>query len=202
VVVGHGWGGYVAWAAAAIHPREVAALCAVAAPHPAPMLGSLRSARAGPALRHVLAMQVPMWPERRLARPATGFLGAHLRAWSAPGSGFPDEAAVATYQRAISLWPASHCALEYHRWLFRSRIRADGRRFTALMRPALRQPVCVVAGALDPAVPVSAVSRSRGRVAGAVTEQVMPGVGHFPHEETPAAFTELLLGWLAAVAPA
>ena len=138
VLVGHGWGGYVAWATAAQHPREVAAVAAVSAPHPLTMLRSWRPG-SGPtlaALRHVLAMQLPMLPERRLADPGSGFLRDHLRAWSA--TGFPDDDTVATYQAAISQWPASHCALEYHRWLFRSRLRADGRRFAQAMRPPLR----------------------------------------------------------------
>lgn len=198
VVVGHGWGGYVGWATAVLHPREVSALCAVSAPHPAAMLRTLRPGRGVDALRHVLAMQVPMLPERRLADPATGFLGDHLRAWSAPGSAFPDEATVSTYQRAISLWPASHCALEYHRWLFRSRLRADGRRFAALMRPPVEQPVCWIGGDRDVAIPAAAVTGSRRHVRGKLTEHRLPGVGHFPHEEDPAAFTSLLLGWLAA----
>ena len=44
--------------------------------------------------------------DSRLARATSGFLARHLRSWSAPGSAFPTEADVATYQRAISLWPA------------------------------------------------------------------------------------------------
>ena len=82
VLVGHGWGGYVAWTAAALHPREVSALCAVSAPHPAAMLGALRPGSL--ASRHVLAMQLPWIPERRLADPASGFLADHLRTWSGP----------------------------------------------------------------------------------------------------------------------
>jgi pimeloyl-ACP methyl ester carboxylesterase len=208
VLVGHGWGGYVAWATAARYPREVAAVAAVSAPHPLAMLRSWRpsSWRPGPgpmagldALRHVLAMQLPMLPERRLADPGSGFLRDHLRGWSA--TGFPDDATVATYQAAISQWPASHCALEYHRWLFRSRLRGDGRRFGRAMRPPLAQPVCCVSGALDHALPPTAVARSRRYVAGGFTERTMPGVGHFPHEEDPAAFTALLLDWLGEVSP-
>ena len=130
ILVGHGWGGYVAWAAAVRHPGQVSALCAVSAPHPRVMLRSLRSGSRA-ALWHVLAMQLPMLPERRLADPARGYVAGHLRAWSAPGSAFPDDATAATYQKAIGLWPASHCALEYHRWLVRSRLRADGRAFDA-----------------------------------------------------------------------
>jgi pimeloyl-ACP methyl ester carboxylesterase len=201
VLVGHGWGGYVAWATAAQHPREVAAVGAVSAPHPLAMLGSWRpGSGVGPgALRHLLAMQLPLLPERRLADPGSGYLEDHLRAWSA--TGFPDDATLATYQAAISQWPASHCALEYHRWLFRSRLRADGRRFTRAMRPPLPQPVCCVSGALDTALPATAVQRSRRHVTGAFTTRTVAGVGHFPHEEDPAVVNSELLGWLADPEP-
>jgi pimeloyl-ACP methyl ester carboxylesterase len=70
IVVGHGWGGYVGWAAAALHPRQVAGLCAVSAPHPLTMLSQLGRAtfqrrQSAGALGHVLAMQAPFFPERR-----------------------------------------------------------------------------------------------------------------------------------------
>jgi pimeloyl-ACP methyl ester carboxylesterase len=192
VVVGHGWGGYVGWAAAVLHPREVSALCTVAARHPLMVPHGSRAA-----LRHVLAMQVPMLPERRLANGSSGFLERHLRSWSAPGSAFPDDTALSTYQRAISIWPASHCALEYHRWLFRSRVRSDGRRFNTLMRSPVRQPVCCIWGAEDPVL--GAAASPRAHVQGVLTEHLMPDVGHFPHEEEPAAFIRLLLRWLGQV---
>ncbi|HYO39053.1 MAG TPA: alpha/beta hydrolase [Nocardioidaceae bacterium] len=200
VLVGHGWGGYVGWAAAALHPREVAALCVLSAPHPRslrpPVRRVLRHGDGLDALRHLLAMQVPMLPERRLADPRSGSLRGHLTAWSAAASTFPDERVVATYQRAIGQWPSSHCALEYHRWLFRSRLRTDGRRFAAAMRPPLRQPVCCIWGAEDPVVADAAVAGSREYVAGELTEHRIPGTGHFPHEEDPAAVSGLLLSWL------
>jgi pimeloyl-ACP methyl ester carboxylesterase len=196
VVVGQGWGGYVGWAAAVLHPREVSALCTVSAPHPLAMLEAARGLRAPAAVRHLLAMQLPMLPERRLADASSGFLATHLRSWSAPGSTFPDDQALATYQRAISLWPASHCALEYHRWLFRSRLRADGRRFGSALREPLDQPVCSIRGAEDHAMPAGWADASARHVRGELTEHRMPDVGHFPPEEDPEGFTRLLLGWL------
>ncbi len=194
VLVGHGWGGYVAWATAAQHPREVSALCTVSAPHPLTMLRALHRRAGAGALRHLLAMQVPWLPERRLADASSGFLAAHLSAWS--GSGFPDVEAVSTYQSAISRWPSSHCALEYHRWLFRSRLRSDGRRFARVMRRPLALPVCCVAGAADPVLPAGAVRWSAAHVTGPIKAQVMPGVGHFPPEEDPEGFNVVLLAWL------
>ena len=199
VLVGHGWGGYVGWATAALHPREVAGLCSVSAPHPRTMLSLLRSRAGRVGLSHVLAMQVPFLPERRLSRSSSSYVAEHLRAWSSRESSFPDEEAVARYGEALSLWPAPHCALEYHRWLVRSRLRADGRRFDALMEPPVTAPVCLVTGADDRVLTARVRQRSVGRVAGPVEDHALPGAGHFPHEETPAAFDAVLLPWLAQV---
>ena len=199
VLVGHGWGGYVAWATATFHERQVSALAVVAAPHPAAMLRGLHRHPTAAAIRHMLAMQLPFRPERRLADPSSGFLREHLRAWSSPASGFPDEEAAATYESAIGIWPSSHCALEYHRWLVRSRVRSDGRAFGRAMRAQVRLPVLAVLGADDPALPPDAVHASRNRVVGPLTEHMMPGVGHFPPEEAPEPFTDLLLAWLSTL---
>jgi pimeloyl-ACP methyl ester carboxylesterase len=199
VLVGHGWGGYVAWATATLHRRQVSALAVAAAPHPAAMLHGLRRQPGAAALRHVLAMQMPYLPERRLADARHGFVRDHLAAWSSPSSDFPDAEAVAAYQDAIGVWPSSHCALEYHRWLVRSRVRSDGRAFDRAMRAPVSQPVLAVYGDDDPALPRGALQATRDHVSGPLTERVLPGVGHFPPEEAPAEFSDLLLGWLGTV---
>src|SRR3954471_17793723 len=45
VVVGHGWGGHVAWTLAAAHPALVRRLAVVSAPHPLRWAGALRDSR-------------------------------------------------------------------------------------------------------------------------------------------------------------
>jgi pimeloyl-ACP methyl ester carboxylesterase len=202
VVVGQGWGGYVGWATAALHPRIVTGLCAVSAPHPLEMLALARSAMRGrrlPAMAHLVAMQAPFVPERRLSRPASSYVADHLSSWSSPDSSFPDAEAIQRYHAALSLWPASHCALEYHRWLGRSRLRADGRQFNALMAQPISVPVCAIHGADDPAVPAEGTERSAQRVAGPFESHVLPHTGHFPHEEDPVGFDTVLLRWLAGL---
>ena len=202
VIVGSGWGGYVGWAAACLHPREVSALCSVSAPHPRAMLGALRAGRRLVALRHILAMQVPMLPERQLSDPSSDFLREHLQSWSSPASSFPDEEAVSTYQQAMSLWPAPHCALEYHRWLARSRLRADGRSFNKVVAEPTRQPVLMLHGAHDPVLPAASIARSAAHVSGPYRQERVENAGHFPPEEQPEAVNRRLLAWLAEVAPA
>lgn len=193
VLVGQGWGGYVAWAVATLRPDCVRGLCAVAAPHPLRMLRSTYR-RPTAVVGHLLAMQVPWLPERRIQ--SADYLQRHLSAWSAPGSTFPTADVVEHYRAALASWPSPHCALEYHRWLVRSRLRADGRAFSARMRHPISAPVLQITGALDPVVPRSAVWTSATLLTGPYQHRELPTAGHFPHEETPAEFTSVLLRWL------
>ncbi len=200
VVVGHGWGGYVAWTVAAQHPDCVSALCASAAPHPRALTGTWGSRLTAPkAVRHLLAMQVPWLPERRIAKGR--YVAQHLAAWSAPQSSFPSAAEAERYRAAFALWPSPHCALEYHRWLFRSRLRADGRAFARSMRRKIAVPVLHIGGAEDPAEPAGGMASSARYVVGPFTEELVAGAGHFPHEEKPDAFNRVLLDWLSQHAP-
>ncbi len=196
VVVGHGWGGFVGWATAAAHPAEVAALCAVASPHPSVLLRPPYRAMTRTAVGHLLSMQVPWLPERRIGR--SEYIDSHLTAWSAPRSSFPSTDEVTRYSEALSHWPSSHCAIEYHRWLLRSRLRADGRAFSRAMRRAVDVPVLQVTGMADPALRHASVAATARHLIGPLDEVRLPGVGHFPHEEAPAAFNRELLAWLSA----
>ncbi len=195
VVVGHGWGGFVGWAAAATRPEVVSGFCAVSAPHPRVLTGLRRILVPTTPIRHLLAMQVPWLPERRIARGS--YVADHLAAWAAPGSSFPSEQEVGRYRAAFALWPSPHCALEYHRWLFRSRLRADGRAFSRVIRRQVAVPVMHLRGSLDPAEPAGSAAASARYVSKAFTEVAIEGAGHFPHEECPAEFNRLLLAWLS-----
>jgi len=195
VLVGHGWGGYVGWAAAAHRPDCVSAVCAVASPHPRVLTSARQWLPPGKPVRHLLAMQVPWLPERRIARGS--YVADHLAAWAGPASGFPSAEEAARYQAAFALWPSPHCALEYHRWLFRSRLRADGRAFARVLRRQVAVPVMHVAGSDDPTEPAAAGRASARYVAGRFEDHTIDGAGHFPHEERPEEFTRLLLDWLS-----
>lgn len=195
VLVGHGWGGYVGWAAAVSRPDCIRALCAVAAPHPLELLNSAYRLAAPAALTHIAAMQIPWLPERRIMRG--DYIARHLAAWAAPDSGFPTPDVVERYRQALTSWPSPHCALEYHRWLLRSRFRADGRAFAARLRQPIDVPVLQLTGAQDKAVPRSLVDKSARRVAGSVEHKELATAGHFPHEEAPEEFNEALVGWLS-----
>lgn len=84
-LVGHDWGGSVAWAFAHRHPGRTASLTVLGTPHPAALRHGLR--RSGQALRsaYVLGFQVPWLPERvLLGRDGAGLRRALTRSGLEP----------------------------------------------------------------------------------------------------------------------
>jgi pimeloyl-ACP methyl ester carboxylesterase len=67
------------------------------------------------------------------------------------------------------------------------------------MKAPITCPVLHVQGAADPTVLPSSARGSGQFVSGRYEYAEMDSVGHFPHEERPEAFTDLLLDWLATV---
>ncbi len=199
VLVGHGWGGYVAWATAVLRPTHVAALAVLSMPHPLELRHYLLRGRrqAG----HLLGVQTPAIPERRLVANDAAHVETLLRRWVGPDSAFPDGDAAARYRAAMRLWPAPHCALEYHRWAVRSMARADGRRFAVRMEEPITVPVLQIHGGADRTVVPQAAAQSHRHVVGPHRWVQFDGVGHFPHEEAPDRLTDEVLDWLRSVPP-
>jgi pimeloyl-ACP methyl ester carboxylesterase len=200
VLVGHDWGGLLAWTAAVTHPKVVRRLCAVSAPHPLRLRASVvavpRQLRSG---AHVLGYQLPALPERRLLRDDAAGIADFLRRWSAPGWPSPEEEQV---YRAAALVPGvTHSALEYFRWAVRSLARPDGLRYARVMRAPVRVPVLQLHGALDRLVLPRVAARSVQHVEAPYRWRLLDAAGHFPHEEVPDVFTSELLGWLSDPEP-
>lgn len=195
ILVGHGWGAYGAWSAAAFRPAHVRGLAALSMPHPRILRqhllhgGVFRSSA-------LLRVQPPIVPERRLTTDDGAFVETLLRRWTAPGSTFPDDEASRHYRAAMRIWPAPHCALEYQRWAVRSLLRTDGRRFAKRLEEPIAVPVLQIHGAEDRTCPPRLAARSRTLVTGPYEWVQLERVGHFPHEEAPGQVDDLLTGWL------
>ncbi|WP_436493296.1 alpha/beta fold hydrolase [Actinokineospora sp. HUAS TT18] len=199
-LVGHGWGGLLAWTVAALHPRVAHSVGTLSAPHPLILRTQIRRTalrtRPNNQARAVdlLGAQLPILPERRLTRDNAAAVEQLIRSWSGPlWTGHRDfRGAVDQYKQAMLVPGAAHCALEYHRWAVRSQLRGEGRRYAEAMRRRIEQPVLQVYGAADPCV------LSRTRDASRQGEKhVLPGVGHYPHEEAPAVTNALLTKFLS-----
>jgi pimeloyl-ACP methyl ester carboxylesterase len=73
-VVGHDWGGAVAWTLAGNHPERVTSLTVLSTPHPAAMLRAMRTSTQGLKSWYMGALQVPWVPEQVLPRILTPML--------------------------------------------------------------------------------------------------------------------------------
>jgi pimeloyl-ACP methyl ester carboxylesterase len=201
-LVGHDWGGLLAWIVAALHPRLVRCIAPLAAPHPLAirraMVHDLR--RQGVASRYALGFQVPLWPERRLQRDGGGHVEHLIRSWSGPQwTSTPEFAeALRRNRAAMSIPGAAHSALEYYRWALRSQLRAEGRRFAAAVSRPLTIPILQVHGSADPCL-LEPTARGSRQWAGATYHyRVLPDVGHFIQQEAALATTRALVEFLTA----
>jgi pimeloyl-ACP methyl ester carboxylesterase len=196
-LVGTGYGGMMAWTAAAFHPRMVRRLVVVGAAHPLRMRAAVVVDPRGQlsAASPVLRFQLPRY-EHVLTRNDAAMVGEFLRRWSGPWSEsveFADYAAVC--RRAMQIPQAAFCALEAYRWAFRSVLRLHGYRFVKLMQKPLVTPTLQLHGGLDTAVlPRTALGSGRYVLAG-YEWRLLDGVGHFPHVECPELLTAEILRW-------
>jgi len=196
VVVGHDWGGMIAWTMAVYFPKVVRRLGVVAAAHPLRLRAAVLSDPLGQgrSSAHTLRFQLPALPERQLLRDQAEQVGRLLASWSGPG--WPDPATEWAYRAAICVPAVAHSALEYHRWLLRSRLRPDGMRYSRAMRAPVQAPTLQIHGALDTCVRPSAARGSSRFVDGPYRWRLVDGAGHFPHEEMPDRFNLELRSWL------
>jgi pimeloyl-ACP methyl ester carboxylesterase len=110
-VLGHDWGGAVAWALAAWHPERVRTLTALSTPHPAAMQKALLTSDQGLRSYSRGVFQLPVLPERALL--AGG--GAPLRRMLRQG-GLPDDL-VEHYVARMQEPGALSAALKWYRAL-------------------------------------------------------------------------------------
>lgn len=198
VIIGHGWGGFLGWTAAALHPDAVRGLAAVSMAHPRRLRDAIVSDRGQlRASSYVIGFQRPWIPERALVADDAAKIGGYLRDWSAT-PGWPPPDVSARFRAAFSLSNTAHCALEYHRWALRSIPRPDGRRFVeTVSQSEITAPVLQIHGAQDRTVLPRTAVGSREFTSGPYAWRLFEDVGHFVHEETPDRFATTVRAWLA-----
>jgi pimeloyl-ACP methyl ester carboxylesterase len=203
-LVGHAWGGMIAWTVAALHPRLVRSVSALAAPHPLALRRASRRTvfrrgdSQGRAITQVLRAQLPIMPERDLVADDAAAVERLLRRWGGPrwtvSAGFAE---VASADRAAMRVPGvAHSSLEYFRWALRSQLRGDGRHFAAELDRRLAMPSLQLHGSVDPYLLESTALASREWLSPRPVYHSLAGVGHFPHHEAPDTVNELLIEFL------
>ena len=184
-VVGHDWGGAVAWHMAAGHPERVRSLAVVSTPHPAAFRAALAESEGDQAQRswYMTWFQTPEEPERVfLENDAAGLRGIY--------SGLPQDA-VEEYVALFRQPGALTAAINWYR--------AAGPDLTRETGP-ITMPTLYVWSTDDIALGREAAEATAGHVRGPYRFEVLEGVSHWIPEEVPDTLNGLLLEHLAAVA--
>jgi pimeloyl-ACP methyl ester carboxylesterase len=194
-IVGHDWGGWIAWSMPGLQPRVTRAVGALGMAHPLTLRTALSGRRQRRAAARLIAFQAPVAPERWLGDKDG--VARVLRAWAAPG--WPDAESEQRYTRAMKMPFVAHTSMEYYRWAVRSVWRSDGRRFAAAVRDPVHVPVLQVHGGLDPWILPETAAASGVRADGALRFELLPAAGHFLPEEAPGQVNSILVDWLASL---
>lgn len=183
-LVGHDWGGHVAWVTAHRHPSRLRSLTVLSRPHPAAFRRAFKENADDQQhrSRHHRIFHDPTTGPRLLEDGAR-----RLRSRLAD-QGVP-EASIAEYLSVLGEPAALEAALGWYR--------AAGSLTHVEVGP-VTVPTLYVWGDRDATVGPSAARFTADFVTGPFRFEVLPGVGHFVTDEAPGAATHLLLSHLAA----
>lgn len=185
-VVGHDWGGAVAWAVAAFLPEKVASLTVLSTPHPTAMQWAMRHGGQWKNSWYMGAFQLPWLPERVLA--------GHLQERLFTPSGLPAEQA-RRYVERFSTPHSLHGPLNWYRALGKAMLRrGEG---GAMAKP-LELPTTYVWGRKDAALGAAAAHKTADYVAGPY-RFVEVEAGHWLPERRADEVTEAILDRVRSV---
>jgi len=181
-LVGHDWGGSIAWGVADRDPQRVASLTVLSRPHPNAFNRALAMPDGDQAYRSR--------HHRAFLEPDAGPLlladGARRLRERLARSGVP-AAAIEEHLSVLGNEPAMEAALAWYR-----------------ARGAIRAPLGVISvavlyvwGDADDTVGRAAAEGTRAFVSGPYRFEILPGIGHFAADQAPDRVNALLLAHLA-----
>jgi epoxide hydrolase 4 len=181
-VVGHDWGGAIAWVFAILHPEMCERLIVLQTPHPR---GLLRELRTDPGQQAASAYA-------RAFQQGTGAEGFTPSALAAIATTSTTDAAVrARYLEAFQRSDIEGM-LDYYKADYPRAPYAD------VPFPNVKAPVLILDGTADPFLLPAGHNSTWDWVDAPVTMVMLPGIGHFIQRDAPALVTKNIKRWLDA----
>ena len=217
VIIGHDWGGAVAWQFAMDYPESVERLVVLNAPHPERMaeaFGGRPNVRQMGRSWYMFVFQIPWLPERWLATNDYERVGLVFRDSAAHPEAFPPEV-LQEYRRA-----AARHGLEGPINFYRAAVRAGARESRARLSerfsgvgsaldsllgksgsaptsyPAISAPTLLLWGERDNALGKELTEGMDGLFEGPFEVMYLPGCGHWVQQECAEDVNRLMLDFL------
>jgi pimeloyl-ACP methyl ester carboxylesterase len=200
-VVGHDWGGGIAYHLAAFHPEVVDRLAVINAPHPAIMIRRLWNPAQLARSWYMFAFQLPWLPERKLSKDGGAAVPRLIRRAMVNPSRVSDER-LAPYARNFSHPEAARAALAYYRAAIRGSLTPWGLRRMLRRYPRIRAPFLLLWAEEDIALGRELTYGLEPWFEQPPQVRYLPGVGHFAPLEAPEQVAAGLLEHLGHQAPA
>ena len=211
VIVGHDWGGALAWAFAATYPDQTARLIVLNCPHPGVFARHL-SSNPRQVLRswYMFFFQIPWVPEYALTAQDHWAIGRIFRATASREDAFRDED-VERYKRAAAQPGALTAAINYYRAAFRGRqalalLPAPIRCVAELLvgpipypvsAPKIEAPTLLIWGEDDPFLGKELTEGMEPLFKGRFETKYIAGCSHWVQQEEPRLVNQYILEFLA-----
>jgi len=194
ILVGHDWGGAVAWSLSAFNPQAIEKLVILNAPHP-----NAYTARARRSLRqlqkswYVFFFQMTELPEAVLSRNNYSFLKNMVRRSFVRKDVLTDNDLKA-YEEAWSRPGALRAAINYYRANMHPSMLFSER---TIAFPKVKAPTLVIWGEQDAALSKELTTNTEEFVAAPYSIKYLPDCGHWVQLEDPKVVNKHILKFLA-----
>jgi pimeloyl-ACP methyl ester carboxylesterase len=186
VLIGHDWGGLLAWFFAARHMRPLDGLIVLNAPHPACARVAYRRWKQMRKGWYILAFQIPWLPDLILGANRAWAVGRLMIAAGGRKKIFPDRT-IDFYRGSAAGKGAVTAMLNWYRGMMRGGVPPE----LAGKFPIIETPTLVIWGDADVALDFSSIADAKKYVPD-LTMHRLPGISHWVQEEVPDQVNTLI----------
>lgn len=188
-LIGHDWGGFIAWVVAIRRLRPIDALVVLNIPHPLCFRRALEQ-ECGQKLKSAYAafFQLPWLPDRLLSARGGAFTERLMR-WSAGHDNIFSKEAMEIYRANVAAPGAATAMLNWYRAAGREILEAED------LDSPVDAPTLVVWGLRDAALGESCLDGTECYVRNLKIERLL-GVSHWTPEDAPGRVNELISGFV------